>query len=265
MLCSAAISNFISNWLNGEGSVILSPVPYLLLPILTSTALLQMQQLNEAQKYHDSSTVVPVYYICFTLCSIIGSGIVYQDFLKFELDTALGFALGVCACFSGVYLITKRGTVADTYEIKERARAHLAAGPTVPEEGPVCRFSPDEASRLESGPRFEWTNPESLGDPAEVPTRLSLFISTQLDREIITGRQDNNRRSEQTKGDEFLDASTVKHFVPFGAVNQAIHDSRRARNQHRANMHRRTISEPVPRSMFFPAKAVPREGETALL
>ncbi len=264
MLCSAAISNFISNWLNGDVGVLFSPVPYLLLPILVSTALLQMQQLNEAQKYHDSSKVVPVYYICFTLCSIIGSGVVYQDFLNFELNTALGFALGVCACFAGVYLITKRGTVADTYGIKERPQtmlSHLATGPEVQGGHVYAQFrDADEDNQIERRLRFEGANPELLSD-LTVPTRLRLFISTQLDRQIMAGRQDASRRGRRTRSFAYLDTSTVKHFVPFGAVNQAIHDSRTARKERR-DRHRRTTSEPAPRSPFFPPTI---DGEMALL
>ena len=40
---------------------------------------------------------------------------VYQDFWGFTWETARGFALGCCLCFVGVYLLTKKGTVADTY------------------------------------------------------------------------------------------------------------------------------------------------------
>ena len=264
VLCSAAMSNFISNWLNGDVGVLFSPVPYLLLPILVSTALLQMQQLNEAQKYHDSSKVVPVYYICFTLCSIIGSGVVYQDFLNFELNTALGFALGVCACFSGVYLITKRGTVADTYGIKERPKtmlSHLASGPEIQGGHVYAQFrDADEDHQIERRLRFEGANPELLSD-LTVPTRLRLFISTQLDRQIMAGRQDASRRGRRTRSFAYLDTSTVKHFVPLGAVNQAIRDSRMARKERRGR-HRRTTSEPAPRSPFFPPTI---DGEVALL
>ena len=40
---------------------------------------LQLKHLNRAQKHFDSSAVVPVYYLSFTICSISGGGIVYQD------------------------------------------------------------------------------------------------------------------------------------------------------------------------------------------
>ena len=36
VLCSAAISNFIDNFFNGDAAVLLSPVPYLIIPILFS-------------------------------------------------------------------------------------------------------------------------------------------------------------------------------------------------------------------------------------
>jgi len=111
VLSSSAISHFITH-LGEDPSVLRSPIPYLLLPVLVSTAVLQLKHLNLAQKHFDSSAVVPVYYLSFTICSISGGGIVYQDFWRFTPLTAFGFVSGCLFCFSGVYLITKRGTVA---------------------------------------------------------------------------------------------------------------------------------------------------------
>ena len=116
VLCSAAISNFIDNFFNGDAAVLLSPVPYLIIPILFSTGVLQLRHLDKALEYHDNARVVPTYYVTFTLCSISGGGVVYQDFWGFTWRTAGGFVCGCALCFYGVYLITKKGTVADKYD-----------------------------------------------------------------------------------------------------------------------------------------------------
>ena len=75
---------------------------------------MQLKHLNQAMHFFPSSQVVPAYYVVFTLCSISGGGVVYQDFWGFTWETARGFALGCCLCFVGVYLLTKKGTVALT-------------------------------------------------------------------------------------------------------------------------------------------------------
>ncbi len=140
VLASAAVSKFLG-LIKSEPDILISPVFCLTLPVLFSTAVLQLKYLNEAQKYHDSSKVVPVYYITFTVCSISGSGIVYQDFWGFQTDTALGFISGCFMCFFGVYLITKRGAV---------AVAHEEAAPIAANTTRTVRASSDtmHASRL---------------------------------------------------------------------------------------------------------------------
>ena len=129
VLCSAAISNFIDNFFNGDAAVLLSPVPYLIIPILFSTGVLQLRHLDKALEYHDNARVVPTYYVTFTLCSISGGGVVYQDFWGFTWRTAGGFVCGCALCFYGVYLITKKGTVADKYDflIDEKEPIDLGA------------------------------------------------------------------------------------------------------------------------------------------
>ncbi|EOD26955.1 hypothetical protein EMIHUDRAFT_236270 [Emiliania huxleyi CCMP1516] len=80
VLSSSAISHFITH-LGEDPSV------------------LQLKHLNLAQKHFDSSAVVPVYYLSFTICSISGGGI---DFWRFTPLTAFGFVSGCLFCFSGV-------------------------------------------------------------------------------------------------------------------------------------------------------------------
>lgn len=78
VLCSAAISSFIDHFFQGDTEVCSDPIPYLILPVLVSTAVLQLKYLNRAMRHFDASQVVPTYYVTFTLCSISGGGVVYQ-------------------------------------------------------------------------------------------------------------------------------------------------------------------------------------------
>ena len=51
---------------------------------------MQLKHLNQAMHFFPSSQVVPAYYVVFTLCSISGGGVVYQDFWGFTWETARG-------------------------------------------------------------------------------------------------------------------------------------------------------------------------------
>jgi uncharacterized membrane protein len=78
VLCSGAVSKFFTKYADGDSSIASSPVPYILVPILASTAVLQVCFLNRAMASFDSTQVVPVYYITFTLASLSASGVVFQ-------------------------------------------------------------------------------------------------------------------------------------------------------------------------------------------
>ena len=83
VICSTALSKFIRNAIDdldgsynaseaGSGSEDLestaaSPVPYLLVPTLVTTAVLQLRFLNKAMESFHSAIVVPTYYVTFTL------------------------------------------------------------------------------------------------------------------------------------------------------------------------------------------------------
>lgn len=50
--------------------------------------------------------MVPTYYILFTLSTIIGSAMLYQDFYDKPADAVFVFILGCLLCFAGVALLT---------------------------------------------------------------------------------------------------------------------------------------------------------------
>ncbi|KAH6601511.1 hypothetical protein BASA50_001549 [Batrachochytrium salamandrivorans] len=79
-------------------------VTYLMLFVLVSTAVLQVQHLNRALSAFDSVEVIPTNFVLFTTSSIVGSSILYND-LQRTNSLAL---LGVVCMFFGVVLITGR-------------------------------------------------------------------------------------------------------------------------------------------------------------
>ena len=69
----------------GDLSLLTSPLPYLLVPPLMTTGVLQLKHLNKAMKAFPASTVVPTYYVTFTIASVVGSGIVFDEFANYHV------------------------------------------------------------------------------------------------------------------------------------------------------------------------------------
>lgn len=88
------------------------PITYLLVFILVMTAVAQIRYVNRALQNFDSTQVIPVQFVLFTISVIVGSAILYQDF-KSATGERIGKFIGGCLLtFLGVYLITS-GRVAD--------------------------------------------------------------------------------------------------------------------------------------------------------
>jgi hypothetical protein len=86
--------------------VVTFPITYLLVAVLVTTAVLQIKYLNRALQHFDSTQVIPVQFVIFTLSVIIGSAILYRDFERTTTDDAIKFFAGCALTFSGVWLIT---------------------------------------------------------------------------------------------------------------------------------------------------------------
>ena len=106
VLSSSFVSKFVRDVSNGDHDVLLSPLPYIFLPVMFLGGFLQLIFLDKAMAVFDSTRVVPVYYITFTLGSITSSGVVFRDFWRFDPLEAVFFCLGCLLCFVGVFLVT---------------------------------------------------------------------------------------------------------------------------------------------------------------
>jgi hypothetical protein len=83
-----------------------TPVTYVLVFILLSTAVMQIRYVNKALSRFDSTQVIPIQFVMFTLCVIIGSAVLYRDFEKTTMKQAFKFVGGCLLTFFGVFLIT---------------------------------------------------------------------------------------------------------------------------------------------------------------
>jgi hypothetical protein len=96
-----------------------TPVTYALLAVLIGTAVMQVKYVNNALQRFDSTQVIPVQFVMFTLSVIIGSAILYRDFEKATTDRVVKFVGGCLLTFFGVYLITSGRSRVDNGEDEE--------------------------------------------------------------------------------------------------------------------------------------------------
>ncbi|KAF5024630.1 hypothetical protein F66182_3394 [Fusarium sp. NRRL 66182] len=83
-----------------------TPVTYALVVILLGTAVMQIRYVNKALQRFDSTQVIPIQFVMFTLCVIIGSAVLYRDFERTNAEQATKFVGGCLLTFFGVFLIT---------------------------------------------------------------------------------------------------------------------------------------------------------------
>jgi drug/metabolite transporter (DMT)-like permease len=133
-----------------------TPVTYALLVVLLGTAIMQIRYVNKALQRFDSTQVIPIQFVMFTLCVITGSAVLYRDFEKTSPEQAGKFVGGCLLTFFGVFLITSGRQSKDDEEdlLSEADGIEETIGLGLQEEGstyPVNDFpSPGQQSRRSS-------------------------------------------------------------------------------------------------------------------
>ena len=82
------------------------PITYILILVLIGTALMQIRYVNRALQRFDSTQVIPVQFVIFTISVIVGSAVLYRDFESATKERMLKFVGGCLLTFLGVYYIT---------------------------------------------------------------------------------------------------------------------------------------------------------------
>ena len=83
-----------------------NPITYALAVVLIGTAVMQVKYINRALQRFDSTQVIPVQFVLFTISVIIGSAVLYRDFESTSPGRAVKFVGGCLLTFFGVFLIT---------------------------------------------------------------------------------------------------------------------------------------------------------------
>ncbi|TDZ74301.1 putative magnesium transporter NIPA7 [Colletotrichum trifolii] len=102
-LSTKGVSSMLSSTLLGAFK---TPVTYVLLFILLFTAVMQVRYVNKALQRFSSTQVIPIQFVMFTLCVIIGSAVLFRDFERTSAEQAVKFVGGCLFTFFGVFLIT---------------------------------------------------------------------------------------------------------------------------------------------------------------
>ena len=123
VLAIKAVTSFIILTLQGQNQLG-HPLPFIILPILLVTMLLQVQYLNKALAEFGTGQVVPTYYVIFTSWAVLGSAILYGDLNETTARDLIVFALSFLATSAGVYLVSLQAAPP-----KSEARAGDRGGP----------------------------------------------------------------------------------------------------------------------------------------
>ncbi|KAK1832269.1 magnesium transporter NIPA-domain-containing protein [Podospora conica] len=156
-LSTKGVSSMLSSTLLGAFA---TPVTYALIFVLLSTAIMQVRYLNKALARFDSTQVIPIQFVSFTLSVIIGSAILYRDFERTTSEQAAKFIGGCFLTFFGVFLITSdrprhdedEETLSDAEGIEETIglAEQGNGGPQTPRQQRTRRGSASTSSRRSS-------------------------------------------------------------------------------------------------------------------
>lgn len=143
-----------------------TPVTYVLILILLITAVMQIRYVNKALQRFDSTQVIPIQFVLFTLCVIVGSAVLYRDFEKTTPRQAATFVGGCLLTFFGVFLITSGRKQKESDQEED-----LLAGTDGAEE--TISLAQHE-SNLPCTPRALPSSPESRSRGSSWMSRVSL-------------------------------------------------------------------------------------------
>ena len=106
-LSTKGIASLISDTL---WRTLMFPITYVLILVLIGTALMQIRYVNRALQRFDSTQVIPVQFVIFTISVIIGSAVLYREFESATKQRIGKFVGGCLLTFLGVYYITSART-----------------------------------------------------------------------------------------------------------------------------------------------------------
>ncbi|KAK3333397.1 magnesium transporter NIPA-domain-containing protein [Cercophora scortea] len=197
-LSTKGVSSMLSSTLLGAFT---TPVTYALLFVLLSTAVMQVRYVNKALQRFDSTQVIPIQFVLFTLSVIIGSAVLYRDFERTTSEQAVKFIGGCLFTFFGVFLITsgrprhdeEEDTLSDTEGIEETIN--------LSNQGPPAQQTPRRSSRRASdSARSRRSSRVSFKDTINRP--LAIIAGTGIPTLRLPNNPPNSKASLTEDGNE---------------------------------------------------------------
>lgn len=161
------------------------PIMYVLVLILVGSAIMQIRYLNRGLQNFDSTQVIPVQFVLFTLSVIIGSAILYRDFERTDVDHALKFVLGCLLTFGGVYLITS-GRKRDDDDEDEDAHGRADEGEQIRLLDEEAEDEPTSAVKHEHEQSPEIDDGHTQLDRPQTPNRRRSSASSPIPSFALT-------------------------------------------------------------------------------
>ena len=173
------------------------PITYLLVFILVVSALAQIRYVNRALQRFDSTQVIPVQFVLFTISVIIGSAVLYRDFQAADASRFGKFFGGCALTFVGVYLITSgragKDSEEDTDDLDDEENTiglvdeeRYLDVPENNEEGHKRRES-SVSFALDPPSKSRRSSKQQSGSPSRLLSRTSTASSRMSETESATG------------------------------------------------------------------------------
>jgi hypothetical protein len=150
---------------------------------------MQIRYVNKALQRFDSTQVIPIQFVMFTLCVILGSAILYRDFEKTTAEQAGKFVGGCLLTFFGVFLITSgrpHNNDDDEDVLSEADGVEETIGLTDHEGRPVSEHRDGIAPRTQSRRSskhsrvsfIDTSGPKSPAEDTELPTPGAFSVTS---------------------------------------------------------------------------------------
>ncbi|RYP71659.1 hypothetical protein DL771_004610 [Monosporascus sp. 5C6A] len=157
-------------------------VTYGLLFILIVTAVMQVRYVNKALQRFDSTQVIPIQFVLFTLSVILGSAVLYRDFERTTETQAAKFVGGCLLTFFGVFLITSGRPPQDEED-------QLSDDENVEETiGLTHREAAGASSQLTGAPRHEDEQPRSATSSRRSSLGSHLSFAHAISKSLASSR-----------------------------------------------------------------------------
>eukprot|EP00003_Mantamonas_plastica_P028812 TRINITY_DN669_c0_g1_i1.p1 TRINITY_DN669_c0_g1~~TRINITY_DN669_c0_g1_i1.p1 ORF type:complete len:605 (+),score=205.52 TRINITY_DN669_c0_g1_i1:195-1817(+) len=206
VLTAKSAAELIKVSFGGENQFIYA-FTYVIIGIAAFTAVVQVHWINVGLKYFDALYIIPVFFVVWTVFSILGGNLYFDEFKTFSDLQATMFALGVSMTCIGVFLLSDRNDKSKE-DAKDEIELMEGAG------GSKSPMSPQEG---QEGTEVRLNRSASLGKSLHValdkPNNLSPLSPTaskEPNFQIMSLKNGDSDDDDETEGaDEELQTSTM--------------------------------------------------------